>query len=157
MKKIYFAAGIFAITFNLSSCKDEYTLCNLSKEVRFTGGFYRKVGSNDVMAPAPKFTLLQLNSTVPLYGQQPNVETFSLPLSPVLDSAKYVLTIDAGMQADTVTIVYTSQGVNLSVECGAVTYNTISKIITTINTIDSVKIIKALVNTEPGQNVKFYY
>lgn len=157
MKKIYFAAGLLAVAFNLAACKDEYTLCNLSKEVRFTGGFYKKVGSSDALSPAPKFTLLQLNTTVPLYSQQVNVETFSLPLNPVLDSAKYVLTLNTGLQADTITIIYTSQGVNLSVECGSVTYNTINKVTTTINTLDSVKIIKGLVNTEAGQNVKIYY
>lgn len=157
MKKIYLAAVILSIVFYLVGCKDEYTLCNLSKEVRFTGGFYKKVGSNDAIAPAPKFTLLQLNSSLPLYNQQINVETFSLPLSPVVDSAKYVLTVNSSLQADTVTIFYTSQGVNLSVECGSVNYNTITKVTTTINTLDSVKIIKALVNTEAGQNVKIYY
>ena len=157
MKKLYLFACISSCCLALHSCKDEYTLCNLVKDVRFTGGFYRKVGSNDAVAPAPKFTLSELNSGSNIYNQQVNVEVFSLPLSQVIDSAKYVLKLDANLQADTVTIKYTSQGVNLSLECGGVTYNTITSISTTINTLDSIKIIRALVNTEPVQNVKIYY
>ena len=140
-----------------AACKDEYTLCNLSKEVRFTAGFYNKSGANDVAAPAPKFTLSQLNVSPPLYFEQVNVQTFSVPLSPITDSAKYILKLDNNLQADTVTVTYTSQGVNLSLECGSVVYNTITKITTTINTIDSIKIVKALVNTEAGVNARIYY
>ena len=157
MKKLYLFACISLCSLSLTSCKDEYTLCNQVKDVRFTGGFYKKVGSNDVVAPAPKFTLSQLNSGSNIYNQQVNVDVFSLPLSQIIDSAKYVLKLDNNLLSDTVTIRYTSQGVNLSLECGSVTYNTITSISTTINTLDSIKIIRALVNTEPVQNVKIYY
>ena len=157
MKKLYFTTVVFSGCIFLCSCKDEYSICNLSKDVRFTAGFYKKVGLNDVVSPAPRFTLSLLNSGTSSYTQQANVEIFSLPLSPVVDSVKYVLKLDTGLQADTVTITYTSKGENLSVECGSVVYNTITQITSTVNTIKSVNIIKALVNTEPLQNVKIFY
>ena len=157
MKKIPFVACIVTVSLYFTACKDEYTICNLSREVRFTGGFYRKLGANDVASPAPKFTLSQLNISPAFYNEQVNVQTFSVPLNSLTDSGKYVLKLDNNLQADTVTVTYTSQGVNLSLECGSVTYNTITKITTTINTIDSIKIIKPLVNTEAGVNARIYY
>lgn len=157
MKKTSFAASLTITILFFTACKDEYTLCNLNKEVRFTGGFYRKLGTTDVATPTPKFTLSQLNVQPPLYSEQVNVQLFSLPLNSLTDTAKYVLKLDTNLPSDTITVIYSSQGVNLSVECGSVIYNNITKINTTINTIDSTKIVKPLVNTEAGENVRFYY
>ena len=157
MKNTPFAISLTATMLFILSCKDEYTICNLNKEVRFTGGFYRKLGTTDVATPTPKFTLSQLNVQPPFYSQQANVQLFSLPLNSLTDSAKYVLKLDTNLPADTITVIYSSQGVNLSVECGSVVYNSITKINTTINTIDSIKIVKPLVNTEAGENARFYY
>ena len=157
MKNIPFVISLTITILFFTSCKDEYTLCNLNKEVRFTGGFYRKLGTTDVATPAPKFTLSQLGVQSPLYSEQVNVQLFSLPLNSILDSAKYILKLDNNLIADTITVIYSSQGVNLSVECGSVVYNNITKIKTTINTIDSIKIVKPLVNTEAGENARFYY
>ena len=157
MKNISIVVCIVIVSLYFTACKDEYSICNLSKEVNFTAGFYRKLGANDVASPAPKFTLLQLNVLPALYAEQANVQTFSVSLNSLTDSAKYVLKLDNNLQADTVTVTYTSQGVNLSLECGSVILNNISKITTTINTIDSIKIVKTLVNTVAGENAKIYY
>ena len=157
MKNIPFAILLTSTMLFFTACIDEYTLCNLNKEVRFTGGFYRKLGANDVASPAPKFTLSQLNVSPAFYSEQVNVQLFSLPLNAVTDSAKYVLKLDNNLQSDTITVIYSSQGVNLSVECGSVVYNTVTKVKTTINTIDSIKIVKPLVNTEAGENARIYY
>lgn len=157
MKKIYLAAVVIATTFSLYSCKDEYTLCDLPKDVRFIGAFYRKVGSNDVLSPAPNLSIRALNTGPFLYSQQPNVDQFGLSLSSVNDSAKFVITIAGNSIADTLTIVYASQGENLSTECGSITTHNITKLTSTINTIDSVKILRAFINNEPSVNAKIYY
>ncbi|MCY7290885.1 MAG: DUF6452 family protein [Ferruginibacter sp.] len=141
----------------LSSCKDEYTICNLSKDVRFIGTFYQRINGAEVLAPAPNLSIIQLPTNASIFNQQANVATFSFVLNPLLDSAKYIFKIANNLPADTVTIVYTSTGANLSPECGAVTYHNILKITSTLNTIDSVKITQPKLNTDLLQNAKFYY
>lgn len=141
----------------LPSCKDEYTICNLSKDVRFIASFYQRNNGADVLAPAPLLNITQLGINAPLYTQQAHVPTFSIALNPLLDSAKYFIKLSNSLQADTLTIVYTSTGANLSLECGPVTYHNISKLYSTLNTIDSVKITNPLLNTDLLQNAKIYY
>ena len=58
MNKIPFVAGIVAESFFNTACKDEYMLCNLSKEVRITADFYKKVDNNPVVATSPKMYAL---------------------------------------------------------------------------------------------------
>ncbi len=157
MKKIYLAAFVFTTIVSLYSCKDEYTLCDLPKDVRFIGAFYRKIGSNDVLSPAPSLSIIALNNGPFLYSQQPNVDQFGLSLSSIIDTAKFVITIAGNSPADTLTIVYMSQGENLSTECGSITTHNIKKLTSTINTIDSVKIVKAFINNVPSVNAKIYY
>lgn len=157
MKKIYLAAVIIATTLSLYSCKDEYTLCDLPKDVSFIGAFYRKVGSNDVSSPAPSLSIRALNTGPFLYTQQANVEKFGLSLSSLIDSTKFVITIAGNSVADTLTIGYTSQGENLSTECGSIITHKITKLTSTSNTIDSVKIQRAFINNEPLVNAKIYY
>lgn len=155
MKKLFliFIFGIIILT----SCKDEYTICDLSKDVRFIATFNQRVNGADVLLNAPSLNIILLTNNSSIYTQQANVSTFSFPLNSLVDSAKYSFKVANNLQADTVTIIYTSTGANLSLECGAVTYHNISKIKTTTNTIDSVKIINPVLNTDLQQNAKFYF
>lgn len=141
----------------LPSCKDEYTICNLPKDVRFIASFYQRNNGADVLTPAPNLNITQLGINAPLYTQQANVATFSTALNPQLDSVKYYIKIANALQPDTLTVVYKSIGANLSVECGAITYHNITKLYSTLNTIDSVKITNPLLNTDLLQNAKIYY
>ena len=141
----------------LYSCKDEYSICNLSKDVRFIATFYQRINGADVLYPAPSLSITQIASNALLYNQQSNTATFSFVLNPLVDSAKYIFKVASNSPADTVTIIYTSTGANLSPECGAITYFNVSKIKTTLNTIDSVKITNPILNTDLLQNAKFYY
>ena len=141
----------------LPSCKDEYTICNLSKDVRFIASFYQRNNGVDVLVPAPLLNITQLGTNAPLYTQQANVPTFAIALNPQLDSTKYYIKLSSSLPADTLTIVYTSTGANLSLECGSVTYHNISKLYSTLNTIDSVKIINPVLNTDLLLNAKIYY
>lgn len=156
MKKKLFLIFIVGITF-FTSCKDEYTICDLSKDVRFVATFNQRINGADILTPAANLNIIQLSNSSALYTQQANVANFSFPLNPLVDSAKYSFKLGNNLQADTVTIVYTSTGTNLSLECGSVTYHNITRITTTINTIDSVKIINPVLNTNLLQNAKFYF
>lgn len=156
MKKKLFLIFIVGVTI-LTSCKDEYTLCDLSKDVRFIATFNQRINGADVLTPAPNLNIIQLSNNSALYTQQANIATFSFPLNSLIDSAKYSFKLAGNLQADTVTIIYTSTGTNLSLECGAVTYHNISKIKTTTNTLDSVKITNPVLNTDLLLNAKFYF
>ena len=156
MKNKLFILYIVCISL-FTGCTDEYTICDLSKDVRFIGTFYQRINGADVLSPAPNLSITQIPTNAPIFNQQANVATFSFVLNSALDSSKYIFKIANNLVADTVTIIYTSTGVNLSPECGSVTYHNISKITTTLNTIDSVKITNSKLNTDLLQNAKFYY
>lgn len=156
MKQLLCGAALFLLT-GLYSCKDEYTICNQSKEVNFTAGFYQRAGNADVSAPAPSLTIFLLNGTGAIYSQQQNVPSFGIPLNPSVDSSRYVITVANNLQSDTLTIVYTSQSSSLSAECGSIILNNITRLYSTTHTIDSVKITSAAINTAAVQNAKIYY
>ena len=147
---------MFTLLFGINSCKDDYTICNLPKTVNLIAGFYRHSGGVDVPTPAPSLSLFLLNGTSPVYSNNMNALTFTLPLNPVVNSAKYVISVSAS-QSDTLTIVYTSQNTNLSAECGNVYYNNISAFYTTTHTLDSVKILRPAINTDQVENVRIYF
>jgi Family of unknown function (DUF6452) len=145
------------IVLSIFSCRDEYNICTLNKDVNLIGGFYQNIGGNEVTAVAPNLTIETLNGAGSIYSNQPNISTFSFPLSATVDSAKYIFTIANNLPKDTVTIVYSSKSESVSAECGTAIYNTITKLTSTRNTIDSVKIKSAIVNTLLLQNIKIYY
>lgn len=154
--KFFYLIAFFTVCFTVS-CTDEYTLCTLSKEVRFIGRFYQRISGADVPAQVPGLTIFPLNSTTPVFPFQQNINTFSFPLNPISNTAAYIISLGNNQQQDTVTISYTSQGTNLSPECGSVIYHNITGITTTTHTIDSVKITTSAVNTDPVENAKFYF
>jgi Family of unknown function (DUF6452) len=145
------------IVLSIFSCRDEYNICNLNKDVNLIGGFYQNIGGNEITAVAPNLTITTLNGTSSIYSSQPNISIFSFPLNASVDSAKYVFTIANNLPKDTLTIVYSSKSEVISAECGSAVYNTITKLTSTKNTIDSVKIVSANVNTLLLQNIKIYY
>jgi len=157
MKKFVCTGVLFTLLFFIYSCKDEYTLCNLSKEVSFISGFYQKVSGADVSVQAPSLYVSLLNSSSGIYTGQPNVRSFSLPLNSLVDSSRYTIQIGAGLPTDTLTVVYSSTSTNLSAECGNVIYNNISRFYTTKHRLDSVKIVNATTNTNPLENARIYF
>lgn len=155
MKRLLCGTALFL--FILSSCKDEYTICTLAKEVNFTSAFYRHVGANDVAVSAPVLSVFALNAPTSIYNRQANASSFLLPLNPAADSARYVIIVDDNTTSDTLTVVYTSQSTILSPECGSVITNNISRLYSTTHTIDSVKIISNAVSTTSMQNARIYF
>ena len=141
----------------LSACKDEYTICNLSRNVNFNAGFYQRVSGADVSAMAPNFTIYLLNNSLyPIYNNQVNAKSFSLPLDPVRDSSRYVISIGPG-QADTLTIVYTSASVTLSEACGAVFHNNLTRVYSTAHSLDSARIVNPAVTSSGLENARIYF
>lgn len=153
MKK-YLSVSVVAVLCSLVSCKDEYTICTLSKDVKFIAGFYQ---SQNTPAPAPQLSVSILNTNAFIYTNQGNVAEMGFGLNSTLDSNRYVITIAGNLPKDTVTIRYSSQTSNLSLECGSITTNTINSISSTHHTIDSIKITNATCNNTPIQNARIFY
>ncbi len=141
----------------LQSCRDDYNICNLPRDVKFTAGFYKKTGATEIAISAPNLNIYTLNSSTFIYQNQNNVSAFLLPLNPVVDTSKFLIRVENTLQADTMSIIYTSRQVLLSPECGNVTYYSLLKILTTTNTIDSVKITNSEVLTGSNSNARIYF
>ncbi len=140
------------ITVFFISCKDEYTICDLPTAVRMQCAFYHNNGTVD----APFLTVRLLSSPNPDYASS-MISNFSLALNPISDSVQYQITIRNGSIPDTVTFVYTTQKINVSVICGDVYINNLTRVGTTMNTLDSVKISNSAINTTSGENVRIYF
>jgi hypothetical protein len=158
MKNSTIFIAIISLSFLIASCKDDYSICNPVKDVKFIGGFYQRIGGADVPSPAPNFSLSLLNNTSFIYTNQPNTIEFGMPLNELSDTSRYVLSLINGQPKDTLTIVYSSQkSTSDGNACGIVVVHTISGLYSTRNTVDSVKLMQPLVNTNPMQNAKIYF
>ncbi len=157
MKTLFSFFIILMIVTALVSCRDDYSICNSPKEVNFYASFYQKQGNVDVAVPAPVLSIMLLNAPAALYSQQVNTATFSLALNPATDSARYIIKVAANLPSDTFTVVYNSINTIISADCGSAYFNNISRLYSTLNTIDSIKVIKPLVNNELLVNAKIYF
>jgi Family of unknown function (DUF6452) len=159
--RLYFSFIIlFFLSITISSCGDEYTLCNISKDVRFVAGFYQKGLATDVPKTAPLMNVFSLPNNSVLYDNIVNATLLAIPLTPNLsavDSAKYSIKVNATGLLDTITIVYTTQVFQISNECGGANGNTIVKMTSTKHFIDSVKVTKPSVINDQLQNAKIYF
>jgi Family of unknown function (DUF6452) len=158
MKKSTIFIAIISLSFLIPSCKDDYSICNPVKDIKFIGGFYQRIAGADVPTPAPNFSLSLLNNTSFIYTNQPNTLEFGMPLNELVNTSQYVLSLGNGQTKDTLTIVYSSQKSTTDGNaCGIVVYHNISQLYSTTNTIDSIKLTQPQVNTNPIQNAKIYF
>jgi hypothetical protein len=158
MKNSNIFIGIISLSLLIISCKDDYSICNPVKDIRFIGAFYQRIGGIDVPTPAPSFSVSLLNSASLIYNNQPNTLEFAVPLNEFADTSRFVLSLGNGQPKDTLTVVYSSQkNTTDGNACGIIVVHTISGLYSTRNTIDSVKLIQPLVNTNPVQNAKIYF
>jgi Family of unknown function (DUF6452) len=156
----FYSYSIIALFFVLVlavSCKDNYTICDQSKQVNYRAGFYTKSGSVDVPSTPPALTLSFPGLTTFIYNQQVGISSLSLGLSPVADSIKYVIKLSNALPADTITFYYTNGVQNLGPECGDIAIHNFTWARTTNNTLDSVKIVAPSVNNIPKENLRIYY
>jgi hypothetical protein len=157
MRHIKYSLFLVVIIMSFLSCRDDYSICNQGKEVRFKADFFEAPTGVDIPKNASSLSVLLLNSSTAIYSNQPNVNNFFLSLNPQIIAAKYVINVGNNFQADTITINYTTQSTIISAECGNANFNSISTIQTTLHTIDSVKISNGLVTNSPMQNAKIYF
>lgn len=148
-----------AIVGCLASCQDQYTICELSKHVNVRGVFFTKAGNNFIETNVNSLSINLLNSPSFIYKDRKNISTFIFGLAPffTIDSAKYVIKIDNILQADTVTIHYTSADVQLTKECGSIIAHNLIKVTTTNNTLDSVQIASPKIDNNIRVNLKLFF
>ena len=98
-----------------------------------------------------------LQSRVSVATEKQNLYNAAFSINPAVDSAAYFIRVADNLPADTLTVVYTSQSVFISADCGSVYTNTISRAYCTKNTIDSIKVNDAAINLTGNENVRIYY
>ena len=155
-KRVYRLYLVLAPLLMLLSCKDQYSICDLNKDVFFKAGFYKDAGGTDVINNAPICSLAPLNKNY-IYFEQQNIASFTVSLNPLLDSNRYYIQFSTSLPADTLTLVYTTRTEQLSVECGNISVHTLTRSYSTGHTIDSVKIKNPEVNTGSSQNIRIYF
>ena len=142
----------------LYSCKDEYNICNEPKTVRFIATINQRVGGADVLTTAPNFSLVNLAGNVPIYSNEPNINSFNITFNNLLDSARYVITLANNLPKDTLNVIYTTVGVQAtSLDCGPLFNHNIVRLYSTTNTIDSIKIVSPALNSSLNLNAKIYF
>lgn len=151
------ALSLCVLLILMVSCKDSYTICDQSKQVNYKAGFYTKSGTVDVPTVPTSLTLTFPGASTFIYNQQLGISSFSLGLSPVVDSVKYVIKISNTLPSDTLTLRYTNGRLNLGPDCGDIDIQNFTWAHTTTNTLDSVKIVAASVNNVPKENLRIYY
>lgn len=139
------------------SCQDQYDICDQEKSVNFKGSFYKKTLSGEAETAVPFLTITPVNNPAPIYNQQPNVSSFVFALNPSVNAASYIIKIDNSTVKDTISILYTSQQKNLSVECGDIVTHNISSAFTTTHNLDSVTISNSKVDNQLNSNLKIYF
>jgi Family of unknown function (DUF6452) len=150
---VFFSTFIF-----IASCKDEYSICNELRDVQFISNIYQKVAGADVLTNAPNFTLVNLNSSLPVYSNQSNLNSFKTELDRTVDTTKFLIKISNSLPQDTITVIYNSApAAPLGPSCTPVFNFTISKILTTTYTVDSIKIVNPIMNTSLALNAKLYF
>ena len=143
--------------FIIGGCKDEYTICDVSLSVSEKNGFYHNAAGVDQIVYAPNFSLTELGSPTPIYSGVLNNSKFSIPLNPLKDSSKFQISINNMTTIDTITFIYNSHSVNISVDCGNIYVNNLTSVWTTKHKLDSVTVSNNVVNNLSGENVKIYF
>ncbi len=141
----------------LAGCKDEYSICNESKNVLLKTNLYTINNGVEQPFAATSFSLTVLNTTQPIYSNIAGLSSFLLPLNPAIDSIKYQIITSPTATADTLTILYSTNNVQLSAACGSLKMHKILRVGNTLNSIDSVRIKDAEVSNILKENIKIYY
>jgi hypothetical protein len=142
---------------SLLSCTDNYTLCTESKLVQLSSFFYKKVGGQEVISNAPSLTIKDLGTNQTIFSNLVNVPSFSIVLNPTLDSMKFFISLSPTLQADTLTVVYTTGSKPLTPECGTITTHKILSAKTTKHTLDTVKLTNDTVDNGLAPNTKIIF
>lgn len=148
--------GLIFLLF-MMGCKDEYTICDANLLVSEKSGFYRRSGGSEQAVSAPVFSLTGLGVPSSIYSNAQNISKFSIPLNPLLDSAKFVLSVNNNSTFDTITFKYNSHSVFISMDCGSSYFHNLSAVSTTRHRLDSISVINNVIDNVSGENVKIYF
>ncbi len=157
MKNLLATTVIIVLLFTLFTCNDKYTICEQSKDVHLKGVFFSKSGNIFTETTVNSLSINILDSSSFIYKNQPDLSSFIFGLQSLADSAKYVIKIDNALQADTVTLYYTSASFSLSSACGSIIIHELVDVKTTSNTLDSVKINVAKIDNTNSMNLKLFF
>lgn len=157
MKKRIIYSGLLIGFLFLAGCKDEYSICNESRNVLLQSNLYTVNNGVEQPYPAPGFSLSVFNTSQPIYNNISNLSTFLLPLTPGLDSTLYQIITSSTATPDTLSILYSTNNVELSAPCGTINMFRILRVTSTHNSIDSIRIKNAEVSNLQKENIKIYY
>jgi len=155
MKNIFKILLVAAIPAILVACEDETKVCD--QTLRTDTRIHFKYDSLDVVRDTimPKVTLFALGKDS-IYKKQPLGDLF-LPLSQTEDESRFYLKVDSALVADTLTFRYKRTPHFISAGCGFSTYFTIDTVLTTRNTVDSLKINQKEVTTSNDTHITLHF
>lgn len=141
----------------LVGCKDEYSICNESKNVLLQTNLYTHNNGVEQPFAASSFSLSVLYNPQPIYNNITNLSSFLLPLNPTMDSVVYQIKTSNTATADTFSILYSTNNIQLSAPCGSLNVHRILRVSSTHNSIDSIQIKNADITNLQKENIKIYY
>lgn len=156
MKKRIIYSGLLMCFLFLVGCKDEYSICNESRNVLLQANLYKVNNAVEQPYPAPGFTLSVFNTALPIYNNISGLSSFLLPLTPGMDSTLYQIVTSSTATPDTLAILYSTNNVQLSVPCGTINMFRILRVSSTNNSIDSVRIKNPEISNVQKENIKIY-
>ncbi len=157
MKQGKFYSGLLIGILLIAGCKDEYTICNESRNVLLQTNLYTVTSGVEQPFAASGFSLSVINNTQLIYNNNTGISSFLLPLTPGLDSTVYKIVTSSTATPDTLSILYSTNNVQLSVPCGTINMFRILRVTSTRNSIDSLRVKDAEVSNLQKENIKIYY
>jgi hypothetical protein len=157
MKKRKVYSLLLIIFLFLAGCKDEYSICNESRNVLLQANLFTVNSGVEQSFAASSFSLSVINNPQPIYKNITGLTSFLLPLTPGLDSTVYQIITSSTATPDTLSIFYSTNNVQLSAPCGTINMFRILRVSSTHNSIDSIRVKNAEVSNLQKENIKIYY
>lgn len=113
----------------------------------------------DTLLPNANFVSLDIDSAKYWYWGADRLNKFALVLSPLRDTARWILQVDSGFsKVDTLSFIYERKLKFYSTGCGYGYIYTLTRVLNTKQNLDSVKISNSDVTTKAGiENVKIFF
>ena len=161
----FFRLGFMLFVLMMSStfwaCTSERNPCLEPKVAKLNVACYQYKDSKyvDTALPNVNFVSIDIDSAHFWYWGADNASKFALVLSPIRDSARWVLQADSSYSPkDTLTFVYERKLKFISTACGYSHDYVLKQLLTTRHNLDSVHISDNSVTTKAGiENVKIYF
>ncbi|WP_143304607.1 DUF6452 family protein [Chitinophaga vietnamensis] len=155
MKSIYQILLSVALLAGFIACENETKVCDQTLRTDTHIVFRRDSLGKVWDTTMPKVTTLALNRDTILKVQR--TSAIFLPLSPIADTARFVVKVDSALVADTLTFRYKRQPHFISPGCGFGTYFMLDTVISTRHTVDSVQILQKSVTSSNDTHLYLYF